>query len=54
MLTVSSLSRSFEGRVEGEKWSFLRTVCLIILSLLREADIRDSADPDMVSVTDGL
>ena len=52
--TVSRCCRSRDGRVEGEKWSFRRTVCLMMLSLFRMAIILESADPDTVSLEDDL
>lgn len=43
--TVSKCWRSREGMVEGEKWSFLNTVCLIMLKRLRMARTLESAEP---------
>ncbi len=49
VLTVKRFSRSFEGNVDGEKWSFRKTHCLMTLSLFRIAVTLESAEPDDVS-----
>lgn len=47
--TVRRRSLSFEVIVEGEKWSFLSIVCLIVFKRFRMAATRDSAEPDTVN-----
>jgi hypothetical protein len=44
-LTVRRCCLSLDGRVDGEKCSFLKTVCLIMCSLSLAAKTRESADP---------
>lgn len=44
-LTVSRCSRSREGMVDGEKWSFRRITCLMMLYRFRIALTRESAEP---------
>lgn len=46
--TVTRCSRSRDGRVDGEKCSFRKMLCLIICSRLRTAAIRESALPATV------
>ena len=53
-LTVTSFSRSREGSVDGAKCSFLRTHCLMILSLSRMEPTLDSGVPDEVRTVFGL
>lgn len=48
-LTVMRVSLSRDGRVEGEKFSFLSAVCFGMYSLFRMAVIRASAEPDIVN-----
>jgi hypothetical protein len=52
--TVNRCSRSFEGSVDGEKCSFLITVCRIMYSRSRPAVTLDSADPAEVRVAEVL
>ena len=52
--TARRCSRFFVGRIDGEKCSFLNTVCLIMFNLLRMAIVRESADPDAVRGPDAL
>ena len=47
--TVNKRSLSLEVIVDGEKWSFRRTVCLMMFRRLRTAATRDSAEPEAVS-----
>ena len=53
-LTVTSFSRSRDGKVDGAKCSFLRTHCLIIWSLSRTEVTLDSGEPDEVEGTELL
>ena len=45
LLTVSRCSRSREGIVDGEKWSFRKITCLMILYRFRVALTRESEEP---------
>ena len=44
-LTVNRCSRSREGIVDGEKWSFRKMTCLMTLYRFRIAFTRESAEP---------
>jgi hypothetical protein len=44
-LTVSRCSRSREGIVDGEKWSFRKMTCLMMLYRFLIALTRESAEP---------
>lgn len=46
--TAKRFSLFLDGRVDGENQSFRSIVCLMMLSLLRMAFTRDSAEPDRV------